>query len=151
MYTSVKLSSDKLQRMFTRNRLRGSLVNSEDPDEMQHYAAFHRSLHCLLRIKEPSWTEIHHYLENSISDPLKCTMDSPILMINMGNSIRIQRVKFRTILLLCFSSVGVYISQVIKRQRVEDDTVIELLQKLEEIGGVRVSQKFMLKRLSLQL
>ena len=40
--------------------------------------------------------------------------------------------------------MGVYISQVIKRQRVEDDTVIELLQKLEEIGGVSVSQKFML-------
>ena len=60
-----------------------------------------------------------------------------MLMINMGKSIRIQRVN------LCFSSVGVYISQVIKRQGVEDDTVIELLQKLEEIGGVSGSQKIM--------
>ena len=92
MYTSVKLSSDKLQRMFTGNALRGSLLNSEDPDEMQHYAAVHQGLHCLLRFKEPSRTEIHHNLENSISDPLKCTMGSPLLMINMGKSIRIQRV-----------------------------------------------------------
>ena len=27
------------------------LLNSEDPDEMQHYAAFHQGLHCLLRLK----------------------------------------------------------------------------------------------------
>ena len=26
----------------------GSLANSEDPDEMPHYAAFHKGLHCLL-------------------------------------------------------------------------------------------------------
>ena len=25
------------------------LVNSADPDEMQHYAAFHLGLHCLLK------------------------------------------------------------------------------------------------------
>ena len=24
-----------------------TFANSEDPDEMQHYAAFHRGLHCL--------------------------------------------------------------------------------------------------------
>ena len=27
----------------------GSLANSEDPDEMQHDAAFHLGLHCLLK------------------------------------------------------------------------------------------------------
>ena len=27
----------------------GTLANSEDPDEMQHNAAFHQGLHCLLR------------------------------------------------------------------------------------------------------
>ena len=26
-----------------------TLANSEDPDEMQHNAAFHQGLHCLLR------------------------------------------------------------------------------------------------------
>ena len=29
-----------------------SLTNSEDPDEMQHNAAFHQCLHCLLRLKK---------------------------------------------------------------------------------------------------
>ena len=28
-----------------------TLANSEDPDEMQHNAAFHQGLHCLLRFK----------------------------------------------------------------------------------------------------
>ena len=45
----------------------GTLANSEDPDEMQHNAAFHQGLHCLLRLKQPSVTEIHvhHNIENS--------------------------------------------------------------------------------------
>ena len=38
----------------------GTLTNNEDPDEMQHNAAFHQGLHCLLRFKEPSGTEIHN-------------------------------------------------------------------------------------------
>ena len=29
----------------------GSLANSEDPDEMQHNAAFHQGLHCLLNLQ----------------------------------------------------------------------------------------------------
>ena len=51
----------------------GTLANSEDPDEMQHNAAFHQGLHCLLSFKEPSQTEVHvHYnLENSTCNPLK--------------------------------------------------------------------------------
>ena len=32
---------------------------------MQHYAAFHQGLHCLLWLKQPSGTQIHHALENS--------------------------------------------------------------------------------------
>ena len=40
----------------------GTLANSEDPDEMQHNAAFHQGLHCLLRLKQPPGTEIHHNL-----------------------------------------------------------------------------------------
>ena len=30
----------------------GTLANSEDSDEMQHYAAFHQGLLCLLRLKQ---------------------------------------------------------------------------------------------------
>ena len=41
-----------------------NLANSEDPDEMQHNAAFHQSLHCLLGLQQPSWTEKHHNLKN---------------------------------------------------------------------------------------
>ena len=41
----------------------GTLENSEDPDEMQHGAAFHLGLHCLLRLKQHSGTEIHHNLK----------------------------------------------------------------------------------------
>ena len=36
----------------------GTVANSEDPDEMQHYAAFHQGLHCLLRFKQPSGINI---------------------------------------------------------------------------------------------
>ena len=38
----------------------GTLTNSEDPDKMQHYAAFPQGLHCLLRLKQSSGTEIPH-------------------------------------------------------------------------------------------
>ena len=73
----------------------GTLANSEDPDEMQHYAAFHQGLPYLLILEQPSGTEKHHNLENSICNPLKCTMGSAILIVSicMGKSIRIQRVK----------------------------------------------------------
>ena len=37
-----------------------TLANSEDPDEMQHNAAFHQGLHCLIRLKQSLGTEIHH-------------------------------------------------------------------------------------------
>ena len=69
--------------------------NSEDPDEMQHNAAFHQDLHCLLRLKQPSGTDKHHDLETSTGDPLKYKMDNSILIVSicMGKSTRIQRVK----------------------------------------------------------
>ena len=75
----------------------GTLANSEDPDKMQHNAALHQGLHCLLRLKQASGTDaiIIHYLEKSTFDPLKYTMSNPILIVSicMGKSIRIQRVK----------------------------------------------------------
>ena len=62
----------------------GTLTNSDDIDEMQHYAGFHQGLHCLLRIR----TELHHNLENSTCDPLKYTMGNPITYnINMYGKI----------------------------------------------------------------
>ena len=56
------------------------LVNSEDPDEMQHNAAFHQSLHCSLKLKQPSGTEISDNLENSIDDPLSTQWAVPNLL-----------------------------------------------------------------------
>ena len=47
----------------------GTSTNSEDPDKMPHMAAFHQVLHCLLRLKQSSETEIYHNLENSTCDP----------------------------------------------------------------------------------
>ena len=41
----------------------GILANSEDPDEMQHNAAFYQGLHCLLGLKQPSvyWKPSNRY------------------------------------------------------------------------------------------
>ena len=39
----------------------GTLANSEDPDEMPHYAAFHQGLHCLLRQNESSGIKRHFF------------------------------------------------------------------------------------------
>ena len=48
----------------------GTLANIKDPDEMQHNAAFHQDLHCLLRLNQSSGTEIHHNFEKSTCDPI---------------------------------------------------------------------------------
>ena len=37
----------KVNPLYTGNHKAGTLADSEDPDEMQHYAAFHQGLHCL--------------------------------------------------------------------------------------------------------
>ena len=68
-----------------------TLANSEEPDEMQHNAAFLQGLRCLLRLKPFSGTETRHYLESSTCK--KYTMDSHLLNLSicMGKSIRIQR------------------------------------------------------------
>ena len=36
----------------------GTLSNREDSNEMQHNVVFHQGLHCLLRLKQPTGTEI---------------------------------------------------------------------------------------------
>ena len=57
----------------------GTLANSDDPDEMQHNAAFHQGLHCFLTLKQPSETEIYHNLAKTKFD----TMGSPILIVSI--------------------------------------------------------------------
>ena len=41
--------SPEINHLYTEKVLMGTLTNSDDPDEMPHYAAFHQGLHCLLR------------------------------------------------------------------------------------------------------
>ena len=47
----------------------GILANSEDPDEMSHYAAFHQGPHCLLRQKQSSGKEMQFCFEIITCDP----------------------------------------------------------------------------------
>ena len=68
-----------------------TLAFSEDPDEMQHHAAFHQGLHCLLISKHPSGTDIHLYLNTKkFLCPLKVyNGQSHTNCINMYGKIRI--------------------------------------------------------------
>ena len=77
----------------------GILACSENPDEI--YAAFHQGLHCLLRLKQPSVTEIRRGLKDSTCDPLKYTLVSLINIetLCMWKSIKIQRVEVYKVLL----------------------------------------------------
>ena len=61
----------------------GTLSNSEVPDEIQHYAAFHQGLHCFLRLKQPPGREIDHILETFTCDPLKYKKGNPILIVSI--------------------------------------------------------------------
>ena len=81
--------------LYTGNPLTGTLISSEDPDEMQHNAAFHQGLHCLLPLNQLSGTEIHFHLETSTCDPLKNKMGIHLLIVSicMGKSIRISEYK----------------------------------------------------------
>ena len=49
-----------LTTLHTGNSQMGTLANSKDPDEMQHYAAFYQGLYCFLRLRQPSGTENNH-------------------------------------------------------------------------------------------
>ena len=60
----------------------GTLPNSEGTDEIQHNAAFHQGLHCLLGLKQPSGKEIKHSLASSVCDLLNYTMGSPIVIVS---------------------------------------------------------------------
>ena len=50
---------------FTGNLFADFTANTEDPDEMPHYAAFHQGQHCLLRKEKKTitpGTEMHQYM-----------------------------------------------------------------------------------------
>ena len=68
----------------------GTFVNSKDPDEMPHNAAFCQGLHCLLRPKQTSEKEILIYFEIIACDPLMSTMNhinwkTPSVYCKSGN------------------------------------------------------------------
>ena len=71
------------------------LANSEDPEEMPHYEAFHQGLHCLLRQKKSSEKEIHFHLDIITCDPSIYTLDHPKFIVSnqKEESIRVYRVK----------------------------------------------------------
>ena len=79
---SLVSCSHCLNYLYSGNPYTGTLSNNKNQDEMQQNAAFYQGLHCLLRLKQPSWREIHHNLETSSSDPLKYTMGNPILIVS---------------------------------------------------------------------
>ena len=55
--------------------------NNEDPDKMLHNVTFHQGLHCLLRQKRSSGTEINLYLVILTCDPLICIMSHHKLIV----------------------------------------------------------------------
>ena len=48
----------------TENHKKAILVNSEDPNEMLHSAAFHLDLHCLLKQNRSSEKEMQYFFRN---------------------------------------------------------------------------------------
>ena len=59
----------------------GTLANCEYPDEIQHNAAFHQGLLCLLILNHPPGTQIHN-LETFICYALKYKMDNSIPIVS---------------------------------------------------------------------
>ena len=51
---AIMSNTDIFNPLFTGNLYMVTLTNSEDTDEMQHDAAFHQGLQCLLRFKQNS-------------------------------------------------------------------------------------------------
>ena len=92
--TPMRLKSPTPQSRIkhsTTETLRSSFANSEDPDEMPHYAAIHLGLHCLLKQNQSS-------KKNAITtcNPSIYTMVHPdfIVCSFMENSIGLKRVNY---------------------------------------------------------
>ena len=64
------------------NSITGTLANSEDPDEMPHYAAFHQGLHCLLSQNQSLEREYFGGGRIITCNHSICTMDHPDLTIS---------------------------------------------------------------------
>ena len=66
-----------------------TLANSEDPNEMQHYAAFHQSLHCLLK-----WAATLKASESEMHTIIKpCIMQSATSLIKIGYKINVRAIR----------------------------------------------------------
>ena len=65
------------------NPLTDILTNSDDQGGMQHNAAFHPVLHCLLEVKQPSWVEIHDHYDISTCNHITYKMGNPILIVSI--------------------------------------------------------------------
>ena len=72
----------------------GTLVNSEDPDEMQHNGAFHQGLHCLLKLNQSSKKEILYFFGNYNLQSLNIYNGPSDLTVSnfMENSIGLEKV-----------------------------------------------------------
>ena len=55
--------------LYSEKFLMDNLESSEGTDELHHNAAFHRGPQYLMRLKQPSGTEIHHNVEVSACYP----------------------------------------------------------------------------------
>ena len=54
------------------------MANSEDPDEIPHYAAFHQGVHCLLRYNRSTDKEIQYFCKLShVTPQYMYAMDHP--------------------------------------------------------------------------
>ena len=62
----------------------GTLANSEYPDEIEHNTAFHHGLHCLLRLKQPSGTDIHNKIGPVTQKKIQCKIAIIFLSISLN-------------------------------------------------------------------
>ena len=60
-----------------------TFINSEDPDEMQHYAAFHQGLYCLLGKKDLQTKKKQTLLLKTLTwHPKVCTVAYPKFIVS---------------------------------------------------------------------
>ena len=87
----------------------GTWANSEDPDEMQHNAAFHQGLHCMLRLNNLQGQK-YIIIYKFYLWPLELLNGSPMLIVAIciGKSVRIQGVNCKLKTLPKVSSATIF-------------------------------------------